>query len=209
MTSSLSPSFSPPNSTVKLPNISNFPPFSLHPPPTRNRESPRRQQRRRHPNDDVKTLAEFQSKHNYIRVVEVSRRADHPFAGSRLLLLDKPGNIHSISNPLNPNPLPTNAYFDVLATLPPLLPPGPIAILGCVEAESGRDGGVAMEEALRAVSVAFGGEEVSVLTLGVHDCTLALTGEFPDLGNWREMLPSELRGYAHMWIPYNPGVRLR
>ncbi|KAL3716836.1 hypothetical protein ACJRO7_008418 [Eucalyptus globulus] len=79
------------------------------------------------PADDVKTLARFKSRHNYIRVLEVSRRCDHPFAGSRLLLLDSPGNIHSISFLLKPL---TSTYLDVFATLPPILPPGPIGVLG-------------------------------------------------------------------------------
>ncbi|KAM7475498.1 hypothetical protein LguiB_022741 [Lonicera macranthoides] len=79
------------------------------------------------PIDDVKTLAKFKSRHNYIRVLEVSRKADHPFAGSRLLLLDGPGNIHSIYFLFKTL---THTYFDVLATLPPILPPGPLGILG-------------------------------------------------------------------------------
>ncbi|PKA63900.1 hypothetical protein AXF42_Ash004910 [Apostasia shenzhenica] len=79
------------------------------------------------PANQVKILAKFKSLHNQIRVLEVSRRADHPLAGSRLLLLDRPGNIHSISFLLQPF---TSTYFDVFATLPPILPPGPIAILG-------------------------------------------------------------------------------
>ncbi|XP_059299991.1 uncharacterized protein LOC132052461 [Lycium ferocissimum] len=79
------------------------------------------------PIEHVKTLVKFKSRHNYIRVLEVSRRADHPLAGSRLLLLDAPGNIHSISFLFKSI---TNAYYDVLATLPPILPPGPLGILG-------------------------------------------------------------------------------
>ncbi|MFS7971719.1 putative S-adenosyl-L-methionine-dependent methyltransferase [Helianthus anomalus] len=79
------------------------------------------------PTDYVKTLARFKSRHNFIRVLEVSRKSDHPFAGSRLLLLDTPGNIHSISFLLK---LLTGTYFDVFATLPPILPPGPLGILG-------------------------------------------------------------------------------
>ncbi|XP_052180496.1 uncharacterized protein LOC127793803 [Diospyros lotus] len=79
------------------------------------------------PIDQVKTLAKFKSRHNYIRVLEVSRKADHPFAGSRLLLLDSPGNIHSISFLFHRL---TTTYFDVFATLPPILPPGPLGILG-------------------------------------------------------------------------------
>ncbi|KAJ1377428.1 S-adenosyl-L-methionine-dependent methyltransferase [Sesbania bispinosa] len=79
------------------------------------------------PIEDVKILAKFKSRHNYIRVLEVSRKADHPFRGSRLLLLDGPGNIHSISFLFKSL---TNTYFDVFATLPPIIPPGPLAILG-------------------------------------------------------------------------------
>lgn len=79
------------------------------------------------PIDLVKTLARFKSRYNFIRVLEVSRKSDHPFAGSRLLLLDTPGNIHSISFLLK---LLTGTYFDVFATFPPILPPGPLGILG-------------------------------------------------------------------------------
>ncbi|MBA0709111.1 hypothetical protein Golax_024175 [Gossypium laxum] len=79
------------------------------------------------PIDDVKVIAKFKTRYNYIRVLQVSRRADHPFAGSRLLLLDSPGNIHSISFLFKSL---TNTYFDVFATLPPILPPGAVGILG-------------------------------------------------------------------------------
>ncbi|GJY41888.1 S-adenosyl-L-methionine-dependent methyltransferase [Tanacetum coccineum] len=79
------------------------------------------------PTDLVKTLVKFKSRHNFIRVLEISRKSDHPFAGSRLLLLDTPGNIHSISFLLK---LLTGTYFDVFATFPPILPPGPLGILG-------------------------------------------------------------------------------
>ncbi|KAL2499276.1 S-adenosyl-L-methionine-dependent methyltransferase superfamily protein [Abeliophyllum distichum] len=79
------------------------------------------------PIEHVKTLVKFKSRYNYIRVLKVSRRADHTLAGSRLLLLDAPGNIHSISYLFKSI---TNTYFDVFATLPTLLPPGPLGILG-------------------------------------------------------------------------------
>ncbi|BAT76048.1 probable polyamine aminopropyl transferase [Vigna umbellata] len=79
------------------------------------------------PAEEVKILAKFKSRHNYIRVLEVSRKAEHPFRGSRLLLLDGPGNIHSISFLFTSL---TKTYFDVFATLPPILPSGPIALLG-------------------------------------------------------------------------------
>ncbi|KAK7277999.1 hypothetical protein RJT34_23020 [Clitoria ternatea] len=79
------------------------------------------------PAEDVKMLAKFKSRHNYIRVLEVSRKTDNPFRGSRLLLLDAPVNIHSISFLYKSL---TKTYFDVFATLPPIVPPGPLAILG-------------------------------------------------------------------------------
>ncbi|KAL6997120.1 hypothetical protein U1Q18_007242 [Sarracenia purpurea var. burkii] len=262
------------------------------------------------PIDLVKILARFKSRHNVIRVLEVSRKADHPFAGSRLLLLDAPGNIHSISFLLKSL---TSTYFDVFATLPPILPPGPLGILGfgagsaarlilelypngiihgweldpavisvgreffglsglekrypdrlyvyvgnalnaeikggfsgllvdlfskgclipelqesrtwekmkrgmrrggrimvnvggsCVEAEdSRRDGREIMEESLRALHEVFPGE-VSVLRLGNRgeDSSLALTGELPDIGSWKKVLPKPLRFYADLWTPFN------
>ena len=79
------------------------------------------------PAEEVKILVKFKSRHNYIRVLEVSRKAEHPLSGSRLLLLDGPGNIHSISFLFTSL---TKTYFDVFATLPPILPSGPIALLG-------------------------------------------------------------------------------
>ncbi|CAN6452915.1 unnamed protein product [Victoria cruziana] len=79
------------------------------------------------PIDYVKTLAKFKSRHNHIKVLEISRRLDHPFAGSRLLLLDRPGNIHSIAFLFK---LLTGTYFDVFATFPPILKDGPLGILG-------------------------------------------------------------------------------
>jgi len=58
----------------------------------------------------------------------VARRAQHPLAGARILLLDKPGNIQSV---YLPQKVLTDSYYDVFATLPPLLPKGgPIGILG-------------------------------------------------------------------------------
>ncbi|CAA7034983.1 unnamed protein product [Microthlaspi erraticum] len=112
--------------------------LNLRPKPPQNpiflRRSNTRTHRNKTSNDDegipaneVKTIAKFKSRHNYIRVIEVSRKADHPLAGSRLLLLDNPGNIHSISFLLRTL---TDCYFDVFATLPPIIPPGPIGILG-------------------------------------------------------------------------------
>ena len=253
----------------------------------------------------------FKSRHNYIRVLEVSRKADHPFAGSRLLLLDGPGNIHSISFLLKSL---TDTYFDVLATLPAVLPPGPLGILGfgagsaarliletypqgvvhgweldpsvievgreyfglsklekenpdrlfiyignalnasvrngfsgilvdlfckgglipelqdpgtweklrkrlrkggrimvnvggsCVEAEdSRRDGKVVMEETLKAMHKVFG-DKVFVLNLGnrKEDSSIAITGELPDLDEWKNALPRPLRCYVDMWTPFTP-----
>lgn len=57
----------------------------------------------------------------------MARKADHPLAGARILLLDKPGNIQSVYQPYKAI---TNSYYDLFACLPALLPHGPIGILG-------------------------------------------------------------------------------
>jgi len=59
--------------------------------------------------------------------MEVSQEADHLLAGARLLLLDNPGCIHTVYYEQN---VLTNSYYDALATVVPLLPPGPVGILG-------------------------------------------------------------------------------
>ncbi|XP_052141274.1 uncharacterized protein LOC127761096 [Oryza glaberrima] len=84
--------------------------------------------------DELHLVADIRSPHNHIRVADVSRTAagaGHPLAGARLLLLDAPGNIHSLSFPRSPCPL-TSTYLDVFATLPPLLPASAssLAVLG-------------------------------------------------------------------------------
>ena len=48
----------------------------------------------------LQLVTDVRSPHNHIRVADVSpRAAGHPLAGARLLLLDDPGNIHSLSFP--------------------------------------------------------------------------------------------------------------
>lgn len=66
-------------------------------------------------------------RYNFVQVLEISRRADHALAGCRLLLLDRTGNIQSVYHPYK---VITDSYYDVFATLPPLLPDGPVGILG-------------------------------------------------------------------------------
>ncbi|CAM6034050.1 unnamed protein product [Sphagnum compactum] len=78
--------------------------------------------------EDVQLLAKFRTMYNHVQVLEVARRAQHPLAGARILLLDKPGNIQSV---YFPQKVLTDSYYDVFATLPPLLPEGgPVGILG-------------------------------------------------------------------------------
>jgi hypothetical protein len=78
--------------------------------------------------EELQLVADVRSPHNHIRVADVSRRATwHPLAGARLLLLDGPGNIHSVSFPGTPL---TGTYLDVFASLPPLLPRPSLAVLG-------------------------------------------------------------------------------
>ncbi|KAF8697048.1 hypothetical protein HU200_036701 [Digitaria exilis] len=83
--------------------------------------------------DELQLVAEVRSPYNHIRVADVSPRlAGHPLAGARILLLDGPGNIHSLSFPRRAHhhcPL-TATYFDAFATLPPLLPRPSLAVLG-------------------------------------------------------------------------------
>jgi len=82
--------------------------------------------------DDLQLVADVRSPHNHIRVVDVSpRAAGHPLAGARLLLLDGPGNIHSLSFPRRAHRCPLTAtYLDAFAALPPLLPRPSLAVLG-------------------------------------------------------------------------------
>lgn len=286
-------------------------PFNLHLSPTQSQATHKaKTQDDGIPAADVKTVAKFRSRYNYIRVLEVSRKIDHPFAGSRLLLLDGPGNIHSISYLFKSI---TNTYFDVFATLPPILPPGPIGILGfgagsaarlilelypeavvhgweldpsvikvareffslekleknypdrlfvyigkalkaslkdgfsgilvdlfskgsllpeledpntweklrrclrkggrimvnvggsCVEAEdSRRNGKVVMEATLKAMHKVFG-NKLYVLSLGNRkdDSSIALTGNLPDLDQWKNALPRSLKFYVDMWVPFS------
>ena len=48
----------------------------------------------------LQLVTDVRSPHNHIRVADVSpRAAGHPLAGARLLLLDDPGIIHSLSFP--------------------------------------------------------------------------------------------------------------
>lgn len=69
--------------------------------------------------EDFQVLVAIQSLYNHIVIL------DSP--SSRLLLLDATGNIHSI---LNKGSKWTGSYWDEFATLPPMVPRGPIAIFG-------------------------------------------------------------------------------
>ncbi|CAD6248151.1 unnamed protein product [Miscanthus lutarioriparius] len=82
--------------------------------------------------DELQLVADIRSPYNHIRVADVSpRAAGHPLAGARLLLLDGPGNIHSLSFPRRAGQPPLTAtYLDTFATLPPLLPRASLAVLG-------------------------------------------------------------------------------
>lgn len=65
--------------------------------------------------------------YNFVQVLEVSRRSEHPLAGCKLLLLDRSGNIQSVYHPYK---LITSSYYDIFASLPPIIPDGPVGILG-------------------------------------------------------------------------------
>lgn len=66
-------------------------------------------------------------RYNFVQVLEVSRRSEHPLAGCKLLLLDRSGNIQSVYHPYK---LITSSYYDIFASLPPIIPDGPVGILG-------------------------------------------------------------------------------
>jgi spermidine synthase len=72
-------------------------------------------------------LTQYATRYNFVRVLEVSRRADSVLAGSRVLLLDKPGNVHSIYQKWR---VLTDSYYDIMTTIPAVIPEGPVGILG-------------------------------------------------------------------------------
>ncbi|GAQ77866.1 hypothetical protein KFL_000050030 [Klebsormidium nitens] len=77
---------------------------------------------------DIRVLARGSSDYNSkIEVVELARTADHPLAGATLLLLDTANNIHSV---YFKHCVWTSSYYDDFATLPCLLPAGPIGLYG-------------------------------------------------------------------------------
>lgn len=75
----------------------------------------------------IRQLLSMSTPYNEITVIDIPPDMPSEFAGSRLLLLDESGNVHSI---YKDDCKWTNAYWDQFATLPPIVPEGPIAILG-------------------------------------------------------------------------------
>ncbi|XP_024538432.1 uncharacterized protein LOC9657542 isoform X3 [Selaginella moellendorffii] len=65
--------------------------------------------------------------YNAIAILEVPRDSPSEFAGARLLLLDQTGNVHSI---YKEDSVWVGSYWDEFSSLPPIIPRGPIAILG-------------------------------------------------------------------------------
>lgn len=72
------------------------------------------------PPEDIKVLTAVRSSYNDIMILETP--------DSRMLLLDSSQNVHSIFNKAGNKW--TNSYWDEFATLPPIVPNGPIAIFG-------------------------------------------------------------------------------
>ncbi|KAL0344224.1 UNVERIFIED_CONTAM: hypothetical protein Sangu_1309800, partial [Sesamum angustifolium] len=69
--------------------------------------------------EDFQVLTAIKTVYNHILILDTPK--------SRLLLLDSTHNVHSM---LNKGTKWTGSYWDEFATLPPLLPQGPIAIFG-------------------------------------------------------------------------------
>lgn len=75
----------------------------------------------------------------------------------------------------------------------------------CVEPEDIRKyGSVIMEETLQAMHRVFPAAELSVLSLDNRkdDSSVAMTGEFPDAGEWKKRLNKPLKFYVDLWKPY-------
>lgn len=69
--------------------------------------------------EDFQVLTAVQTSYNHIVIVDTPK--------SRLLLLDSTHNVHSM---LNKSSKWSGSYWDEFAALPPVVPPGPIAIFG-------------------------------------------------------------------------------
>ncbi|KAJ9510681.1 hypothetical protein QJQ45_027563, partial [Haematococcus lacustris] len=85
---------------------------------------------------DPRLLYQAETAYNSVQVIEVQQVPEDatapdikPLAGSRLMLLDQTGYIHSV---WKPEPQITRSYWDLLACLPALTRPleGPLGILG-------------------------------------------------------------------------------
>ncbi|XP_024538393.1 uncharacterized protein LOC112349040 [Selaginella moellendorffii] len=72
-------------------------------------------------------VTSMMSFYNAIAILEVPRDSPSEFAGARLLLLDQTGNVHSI---YKEDSVWVGSYWDEFSSLPPIIPRGPIAILG-------------------------------------------------------------------------------
>ncbi|GAV80101.1 hypothetical protein CFOL_v3_23563 [Cephalotus follicularis] len=70
--------------------------------------------------EEVKVVTAMRSSYNDIVIIDTPK--------SRLLLLDSTNNVHSILNKQGDKW--THSYWDEFATLPPILPKGPVAIFG-------------------------------------------------------------------------------
>ncbi|XP_047956163.1 probable polyamine aminopropyl transferase [Salvia hispanica] len=69
--------------------------------------------------EDFQVLTAIQTRYNNVVIVDTTE--------SRLLLLDSTHNVHSM---LNKETKWTDSYWDEFSALPPVVPPGPIAIFG-------------------------------------------------------------------------------
>ncbi|PON51224.1 S-adenosyl-L-methionine-dependent methyltransferase [Parasponia andersonii] len=100
------------------------PSFSAKQTPKANAEKHVQGQRQQDEEDDeeeeeYQVLTSIRSQYNDIMILDTAK--------SRVLLLDSSHNVHSI---LYKHQNWTNAYWDEFASLPPIVPKGPIAILG-------------------------------------------------------------------------------
>ncbi|KAL2612309.1 hypothetical protein R1flu_024001 [Riccia fluitans] len=80
-------------------------------------------------------LVQIGTRYNNIVILEGAEGAPVHYAGCRVLLLDDSGNVHSI---YRRHTAWTGSYWDEFATLPAVIPSGPVAILGLGAGTSSR-----------------------------------------------------------------------
>ncbi|ESQ39535.1 hypothetical protein EUTSA_v10001195mg [Eutrema salsugineum] len=146
--------------------------------------------------EDYWVVTAVRSRYNEIVIVDT--------AASRYLLLDSTKNVHSVINKGGQNW--TGSYWDESATLPPIIPNGPIAIYGL-------GGGTSARLMLELwPSMQLDGWEIDEIMIQKDMLVswkrtpdsqglnfVALTGGLPDLSDWSNNVPVRLSETVKQW----------